>query len=772
MMSPTLPLDCLAIIGSLLSLSDLAAFIQVSPELHTLLRHELYRRNSRISETLEWAACVGRPGTFRRAMDAGIDIAAYPAFLRALASLDRAEFLGWLFKHNAGLQAVINDDPLGYGPPLFAAIHSASVETVRILIKNGADVNHRYGRTPLGEALGRVRDAPEILHELLARRANVNQIGDAGYSPLLVAVEEFSIPREVLCLFLRTGADVDAVAELDMSITPLHAACRRGNLVAVRELLAHGAQPNVPCEFGLTPLHFAAERGYAAIVRELLLFGADPDAEGSDGCRALCLAIQCRCWASTSLLLLLGASPHRVYNHESPLTLAIESGDVTLVNMVLEAGVDIAELEHHDVQTALGHKNLAILQAIWDMLSRRAFATPRDRVQCYIEAAGGDYDLMVMDYQGEDALCPLFDQRNYTVLHLAAFYGNERFVSQLLAQDNTPIDEGWLSPLQAAAWAGHVSIVTMLLQHGASATAKSTRSVSALMGAAIEGHVEVSRILVAAGAKVNSADASGDTALHYAAENGRVAVVKLLLELGADLHRQNRYGKSVVDRALGQPDVIEYFMAMPEVDLGAPDKDGRTLLFKVASDGLADTVEVLFAEPDSLQGSEGGMFGFDPTPRLVGNTVDPSGTLPAFAAVQSRDWETIWRLLVVQDDILKRMDAAGKTILTRVLEAGDEYLVQQLLMYAMKNRQEVAWECSFGEEVELGGLCGICTMYLPAYLPQAFRGAWIRWDAKYFLGCPRKLVCRIKAGIHSWDAVAAPSGPKNAPTHDQRKVSS
>ncbi|OAA65150.1 Ankyrin repeat-containing domain protein [Akanthomyces lecanii RCEF 1005] len=738
-MPSVLPLDCLVLIGRRLqSLNDLASFIRVNRSVHSLLRRDLYRRDNHIGETLEWAASVGRKATFQQAIDAGVEIAEHPEFLRILAGLGQSDILDWLLTDNAKLRGCVNDDPLGYGPPLFAAINSASIKTVYTLIEKGADVNHLYGRTPLGEALGCVRDTPEILHALLENGANVSQIGDAGYSPLLIASEEISIPAEVLSLFLEFGADVNSIAELDMSITPLHAACRRGNLPAVRLLLAKGALPNAVCEYGLVPLHFATQKGYAAIVRELLSHGADPNVESDVGWRALCLAIKCRSRAATVMLLLFGANPHKTYSHESPLTLAIESGDLDLVQMILEAGVDITELEHHDVQTALGHTNINILRTLWDMLSGRAFVEAADRAQRYVVAAGGDYDVMMMDYQGD-----------------VAFYGRENFVSLLLAEDTKPRSEGWLSPLHAAAWAGHVSTVKVLLKRGANIRARTNYGMTAVMGAAIEGHVEVVRVLLAFGANVSATDTGGNSALHYAAMNGRVLVLKLLMELRGNLHQRNRHGFSVVDCSWNQPAVIKLLMNVPEADLGAVGKSGCSLLTRAASAGLSEVIDALFEESESLFDSETTLPAINPSPRLIGNVVDHRGTLPVFAAIHSRDWETLWRFLVVQDDILLKKDFAGKTVVVRVLEAGDESLTQQLLMYAMKNRQEAAWECSPRIESTMSGLCDICTHYLPTYLPPRLGVAWTRWDADYFLGPPRKLVCHVSKGIHSWDAVTA-----------------
>jgi ankyrin repeat protein len=58
----------------------------------------------------------------------------------------------------------------------------------------------------------------------------------------------------------------------------LHFAAQDGNIVRIRELLAHGRSPNVFDEISKTPLHYAAEHGHIEIMRVLLEAGADVNA--------------------------------------------------------------------------------------------------------------------------------------------------------------------------------------------------------------------------------------------------------------------------------------------------------------------------------------------------------------------------------------------------------------------------------------------------------------------------------------------------------------
>jgi ankyrin repeat protein len=100
-------------------------------------------------------------------------------------------------------------DPYGVTPLLFAAI-SGSPETIRMLLKSGANVKAKDvdGRTALIETLTTENDLPpETIEELIEAGSEVNVRICGGLTPLMIAAAGNS---RILRAIIRAGADLNA----------------------------------------------------------------------------------------------------------------------------------------------------------------------------------------------------------------------------------------------------------------------------------------------------------------------------------------------------------------------------------------------------------------------------------------------------------------------------------------------------------------------------------------------------------------------------------
>ena len=121
-------------------------------------------------------------------------------------------------------------------------------------------------------------------------------------------------------------------------------------------------------------------------------------------------------------------------------------------------------------------------------------------------------------------------------LHLAVLGRSESIVGLLLesgADASAQSRENWSTALHLAAEKGHEAIARLLLNRGVNIEAQRRYGATALHLAAENGHEAVARQILGCGADAKAMSGSG-TALHLAAKKGHKAVTRLLLDHGAD----------------------------------------------------------------------------------------------------------------------------------------------------------------------------------------------------------------------------------------------
>ena len=168
-------------------------------------------------------------------------------------------------------------------------------------------------------------------------------------------------------------------------------------------------------------------------------------------------------------------------------------------------------------------------------------------------------------------------------IHLAAYEGKEADVSQLVQEDGRRLNAqiqgaevkvwGWYvggcTPLMLAAWKGHDTVVTRLIELGAD---------------------------------VRLSDAQRQHAVHWACRDRRESTLGLLLDAGAALNVLNNLGWAPPTCAAcqgvypGATDCVEVLLTRGGDALDVNSKNlgkGQTALHVVARDGLCQTVKLL-----------------------------------------------------------------------------------------------------------------------------------------------------------------------------------
>ncbi len=167
----------------------------------------------------------------------------------------------------------------GYTPLVDAVIRN-QIDTVKDLIKAGANVNRKDKNnfTPLMYA-----NSPELVKELLKAGANPNIKNKFGETALLNFFGRDSIDEtNTIRAFVEGGANLNI--KNSQGETPLMSSIRHGHKTYIKELMKGNVDVNIPNNEGFTPLMIASLHGNplnknTQLVKDLINAGANVNAK-------------------------------------------------------------------------------------------------------------------------------------------------------------------------------------------------------------------------------------------------------------------------------------------------------------------------------------------------------------------------------------------------------------------------------------------------------------------------------------------------------------
>ncbi len=242
--------------------------------------------------------------------------------------------------------AVVNaKDRRGGATPLMHAAAVGSLDTLRVLLDRGADVNAKSA-AGASALMWAATDLAKV-QLLLDRGADVNAVSEAGRTALWLAAATDGA-ADVVRLLLARGANPHAVDS--EKATTLYAATVGNDTDTIAQLVNAGVNVNTPNFMGSTPLMNAAMAGNVAAAKLLLAKGADVNAvSGPPGQQV------------KNGTIALGTF--------TPLLLASANGPLELVNVLLAAGADVNAKEARGMTplmyaVATDHGDPAIVKAL------------------------------------------------------------------------------------------------------------------------------------------------------------------------------------------------------------------------------------------------------------------------------------------------------------------------------------------------------------------------------------------------------------------------
>ena len=159
--------------------------------------------------------------------------------------------------------------------PVADAAERGDIETVRQLLRKGADVNTAQGDGMTALHWAADRDNVELGEVLIYAGASVDAGTRIGrYTPLHIASRKGN--TGIMNILLKAKSNPNA-ATTNSGVTAIHLAAASGNPEVVTTLLEFGADVNaLETSWGQTPLIFAAANGRVEVLKVLLEAGADP----------------------------------------------------------------------------------------------------------------------------------------------------------------------------------------------------------------------------------------------------------------------------------------------------------------------------------------------------------------------------------------------------------------------------------------------------------------------------------------------------------------
>lgn len=328
--------------------------------------------------------------------------------------------------------------------------------------------------------------------------------------------------------FLRRKANRDSAVQamwystaLDLAdwdartgVQLLHLAAFFGLNTVVTKLLEAQEDP-IDCRdsLGTTPLMYAAARGHTQVVQTLSRQSSDPNL--------------------------------RCHRKSSALHHAISSNHLEVVRQLLT-------LPNIDVNTADSSRR------DFSPLMLATFHSREEMVRMLLRIPSLDVNMQTTDDAGAT-----------TALNIAADLDNVEIIRQILAHPGCDVNkrDRWTTPVSKAAVNGSVSVVEVLLDHGADLEIR------------------------------GASDFASGTPLHRAIGYGHVGVVKLLLQRGANAQVVDMYNRTIIHKAAGHSrnEILRILFEMPTgVDVNQQSIDGRSALHEAAYFDYCETIEILF----------------------------------------------------------------------------------------------------------------------------------------------------------------------------------
>lgn len=537
------------------------------------------------------------------------------------------------------VNATTTSDGIENITPLHLAAEMGHIRAVKLLINFKANIDAQLsnGQTALISACISARY--DVVRELLRSGCNVTlKMGE--YNCLQVSLKESVISGCIDAteqLLLHAGPELNVnESESSENELPLFIAIKGGFDSIIKMLIERGAKLNIKTNSGQSPLMFALYLKKKSTAELLIELGDDIMATDNMGATTLHYAVLAGFEEIISDLIKSGVNPsvscrYDEDNEITPLQISLENGNINILNILLDNGVDInPKVKIHPIIGAIKNSHLKMIQHV---LSKGA----------------------IINSDGSN-IC----------LYFAIIVENEQIVEELLktkqfdinSEIKVPFESESTYALHLSAERGSVNILKCLISYGANLNLTRPNGATALCKACQSDQVEVVKFLIDSGADVRISLNDGTSPLHYAASHSS-EIFEILLNHNADVNCITNFSGLEGATPLHISADYNHFkwvklLISKGADINAKMHDGRNALILACKAGQSQIIKVLIDSGADINNTEMSII---------------------HISIMTGDLDVVKEVLAGKPDI-NRKDEFGETIIACAKKTGNEDIIK------------------------------------------------------------------------------------------------
>lgn len=601
-------------------------------------------------------------------------------------------------------------DSIGKTPVLLIISGDSQYKIYETLVKHGADVTHK---DMYGDTVFHVGTMANVSEEILALLKNagalVNERNKQGVTPLSLAVENHNKPH--VLFYMRNKADIHA-EDMDGN-SPLTKALADPSIDMLKLLVTKDNVLQADTQ-GNTPLHVAIKRdAQLDYIKYLVSVGADVNARNHNGDSVLYLTVLKNRKAAGELFISKGADIFATNTqNNSPLRVAFTKGERTLDWFISSKTLNATD---GTLNTPLHYAaEWRLNDSVKYLISKNAKISPKNAngetpVFSAVKANAPEIILTLVEKGAAiDSKNPnARDNQGNTPLHTAVHWNAYEAAATLISL-GIDVDSQNLSgksALSDACRMGKKNIAILLMDNGADINLADPVGRTVLMDAIAGQNEDLVKLLLDKGADVTVQEMYGRNAYHEAAETQNIGIINMIRKAGGKALDRDSAGNTPLSIAFGSDEKV--ISAVLGNDISIVDSDGNTPIHVAVENKVSSTVLTSLLKkgyPFSTRNAQG------VTPLNIAVSQDSRAlalTLLEFGAdpyLETNDGENPVTIVFktknmqILDSIVKfnakKSDRQGDGILHYAARTADEETVKHLISLGTldKNKKNISGE--------------------------------------------------------------------------------